>query len=253
MIFEETRAARHADADRSAGAAGRGRAAGVPGDPRAVQARHRGEPRVRRLPGPLRSRRRVQGDGAARRGDRRVPEGAARARRAGCARRRRSASAFFEKGQFAVSETVLRRAVDGVDGGRRGQDRPDLLAGPRAGGAGQGDRTPSPATSARWPWTSGSWISASASTDSPRDGANELSDRADHPGRPAAAGARPAGAGAARAAPDRRGRLRAHRRGQLAPVPDAGQDVPAHAAAPGRRGDRRPRSARPSPSRRWSS
>ena len=65
--------------------------------------------------------------------------------------------AFFEKGQFAVSEAVLRRAVD--DGRRRGrgQDRPDLLARPRARGAGQGRATPSPATSARWRWTSGSW------------------------------------------------------------------------------------------------
>ena len=48
--------------------------------------------------------------------------------------------AFFEKGQFAVSEAVLRRAVEGVEGGRRGQDRPDLLARPRARSAGEGRR-----------------------------------------------------------------------------------------------------------------
>ena len=37
--------------------------------------------------------------------------------RAACAPPRRSGMAFFEKGQFAVSEAVLRRAVDSADGG----------------------------------------------------------------------------------------------------------------------------------------
>ena len=45
--------------------------------------------------------------------------------------------AFFDKGQFAVSEAVLRRAVDDCGRRRRGEDRADLLARPRARGTGQ--------------------------------------------------------------------------------------------------------------------
>ncbi len=86
--------------------------------------------------------------------------------------------AFFEKGQYAVGESVLRRAVDGVHGRGRRQDRAALLAGARLGGAGEGCRCRSPAMSARWPWTSGSWISASGCSDSARGGADELPDRA---------------------------------------------------------------------------
>ena len=59
--------------------ADRRRGSGLPGHAPEVQAGHRRERRGRGSPEPLRPRRRVQGDGPARRGDRRVPEGAARA------------------------------------------------------------------------------------------------------------------------------------------------------------------------------
>ena len=64
---------------------------------------------------------------------------------------------FFDKGQFAIAETVLRRAVRRR--GRRGrrQDRPALLAGPRGGGPGEGAGGASPATSGPSPSISGSW------------------------------------------------------------------------------------------------
>ena len=65
--------------------------------------------------------------------------------------------AFFEKGQFAVCGDGAAPGGGQRAGRRRGQDRAALLAGPRARGAGQEAETPSPATSGRWPWTSGSW------------------------------------------------------------------------------------------------
>ena len=49
---------------------------------------------------------------------------------------------FYDKGQYAISETVLRRAVETVDGRRRRQDRPALLAGPGRRGPGQDRRRP---------------------------------------------------------------------------------------------------------------
>ena len=156
MILDEDGPPGYPHADRSAGARGRGRAAGVQGDPGAVQARHRAEPRLRGLPGPLRPRHRLQGDGPARRGHRRVPEGAAGAR--GAAPHVRSAGALL------LREGPVRHRRDGAPAGgrepggwRRGQDRPALLAGPRGRGAGEGRRTRSGATSGRWRWTSASW------------------------------------------------------------------------------------------------
>ena len=62
-----------------------------------VQAGHRRERRRGGPPEPLRPRRRVQGDGTARRGDRRIPEGAARADATACRRTRRSASASWRR------------------------------------------------------------------------------------------------------------------------------------------------------------
>ena len=95
---------------------------------------------------------------------------------------------------------------------------------------------------------------ASASTVSARGGRDDLSARAGHARRPA--GGRRSTACErvpGRAAPHRRGGFRPHRPGELASVPDAGQDVPPDLAAAGRRGA--PAAAIPgrSPWRRWSS
>ena len=82
---------------------GRGRRAdrrrrdGFPRHARPVQAGHRREHRGDGLPVALRPGRGLQGDGAAGRGDRRVPEGACGRPRASCARRRRWARASSTK------------------------------------------------------------------------------------------------------------------------------------------------------------
>ena len=135
--------------------------------------------------------------------------------------------AFFEKGQFAVSEAVLRRAVDGVDEGDdakigliywlgraleaqgKGERRHrQLRAGDGRGHPVHGPRRAHPPTHRG---TAG--MSSQLAPITLADLQRPVRARLERVPRGAAA--------------DRRGGLRPHRRGQLAPVPDAGQDVPA--------------------------
>ena len=160
----------------------------------------------------------------------RVSEGAPGARRAAADLRGARDGVLREGPVSPRARSVLRRAIEGLDGGDEAKIGLLYWLGRALGGAGQGGR---------------------------RD--REL--RASHGGRhpvhgsgpaDAAAGARGGGdeipkprrsrwpSSSSRSAPrldqvqqelrrHRRGGLRADRRGQRAPVPDAGQDVPAHA------------------------
>ncbi len=136
LIMDDEAVEGHPDAGGGRGA-DRRRAERLPGHAAAVQARYRREHRRRRFPVALRPGRGVQGNGPAGRGHRRIPEGAALAR--GPAQDHRSA-----RERLLREGPVRHRGGDSQARGReprrhrRRADRPDLLAGPVAGGAGQG-------------------------------------------------------------------------------------------------------------------
>ena len=151
--------------------------------------------------------------------------------------------AFFEKGQMAVAEAVLRRAVDTLEGGDDQKIGLIYWLGPRLRGAGAGPRG---AAELRARDGGGHPVHGPARARGPsRHGAAAMNSQVASvtPRHRPGAHPAPAAAGAGRTASHRRGRFRPHRRRERAPVPDAGQDVPPHAHPAGRRGDRRARPA----------
>src|SRR5690606_16978866 len=113
----------------------RGRGRDLPRGAGGIQASTGPEPAGRGSPDPLRPRRRVQGDGTARRGDRRVPEGAAFS--AGpVAHQRGAGSGVLRAGSSRRRRGGAACRGEGRGGGRR-EDRRAILARSRVRGAGQ--------------------------------------------------------------------------------------------------------------------
>ncbi len=147
--------------------------------------------------------------------------------------------AFFEKGQFAVCESILRRAIDGTPGSDDAKIGLLYWLGRAAEALGKGIRCDHQlrARPGGGHQLHGSEQASSASDR--RAPSMSFADRSHYPGRSSAGCAAPPRASAARAPPDRRGGFRPDHRSQFAFVPDAGKDVPAHPAAAGGGGHRR--------------